>query len=189
MAALNYRFIPQAMEQGVEPPVKACARDAARPCKPSVRRRGVERRSPANRLHRRFGGSVHVAVAGVPRRSGRPGAAIHCPAIVATDVRGGERGANVPRSPGTAQVDSQRGLWRACVRLSSRGRGREEEFELLLKADSVLPWIKEYSPIELVSKDDPPIYLGYQNQKRRRLSGEGWTQRTRRCTASNWSKS
>jgi hypothetical protein len=29
----------------------------------------------------------------------------------------------------------------------------------------VLPWIKEYSPIELVSRDDPPIYLAYPNQK------------------------
>jgi hypothetical protein len=29
----------------------------------------------------------------------------------------------------------------------------------------VLPWIKEYSPIEHVSQDDPPIYLDYPNQK------------------------
>ena len=31
--------------------------------------------------------------------------------------------------------------------------------------ESVLPWIKEYSPIELVSKDDPPVYLDYSKQK------------------------
>ncbi len=30
VAAINYRFIPQAMEQKVEPPVKACLYDAAR---------------------------------------------------------------------------------------------------------------------------------------------------------------
>ena len=30
VAAVNYRFIAQAMEQKVEPPVKACLRDAAR---------------------------------------------------------------------------------------------------------------------------------------------------------------
>jgi hypothetical protein len=29
----------------------------------------------------------------------------------------------------------------------------------------VLPWIKEYSPIELVTKDDPAIYLDYPSQK------------------------
>ncbi len=27
--------------------------------------------------------------------------------------------------------------------------------------DEVLPWIKEYSPYELVTKDDPPVYLYY----------------------------
>src|SRR5581483_5170923 len=27
--------------------------------------------------------------------------------------------------------------------------------------DQILPWIKEYSPYELVSSDDPPIYLFY----------------------------
>ncbi len=30
--------------------------------------------------------------------------------------------------------------------------------------EKVLPWIKEYSPIELVSDDDPPIYFDYPNQ-------------------------
>ena len=29
----------------------------------------------------------------------------------------------------------------------------------------MLPWIKEYSPIELVTKDDVPIFLDYPNKK------------------------
>ncbi len=33
--------------------------------------------------------------------------------------------------------------------------------EFLEKRDSFLPWIKEYSPIELVTADDPPVYLSY----------------------------
>lgn len=33
--------------------------------------------------------------------------------------------------------------------------------EFLEKRDSVLKWIKIYSPYELVSKDDPPVYLRY----------------------------
>ena len=46
------------------------------------------------------------------------------------------------------------------------GRGRPEEFELLISnREKVLPWIKEFSPIELVTKDDAPIYLDYPNQK------------------------
>ena len=46
------------------------------------------------------------------------------------------------------------------------GRKRPEEFELLIaNRERVLPSIKEYSPIELVTSDDPPIYLDYPNQR------------------------
>src|SRR5207237_4806889 len=39
---------------------------------------------------------------------------------------------------------------------------RDTQFAQFLAArDQVLPWIKEYSPIEHVSADDPPIYLHY----------------------------
>src|SRR5438874_12911894 len=47
-----------------------------------------------------------------------------------------------------------------------RGEARAEEFEqLIANREKVLPWIKEYSPIELVTPDDPPIYLDYPNQQ------------------------
>lgn len=48
---------------------------------------------------------------------------------------------------------------------AKEGRSRAEEFELLLahRAD-VLHWIREYSPIELASADDPPLYLDYPRQ-------------------------
>jgi acetyl esterase/lipase len=53
------------------------------------------------------------------------------------------------------------------------GRGRPEEFDLLIaNREKVLPWIKEYSPIELVSKDDPPIFLDYPNQRTPPVIGE-----------------
>jgi len=49
---------------------------------------------------------------------------------------------------------------------AAKGRSRPQEFELLIpKRDQVLPWIKEYSPIEWVSDDDPPIYLDYPAEK------------------------
>ncbi|MGC4004251.1 MAG: hypothetical protein QM811_14495 [Pirellulales bacterium] len=38
----------------------------------------------------------------------------------------------------------------------------KSEFQLLIdNREQVLPWIKEYSPIEQASKDDPPIFLNY----------------------------
>jgi hypothetical protein len=56
---------------------------------------------------------------------------------------------------------------------SGNGRKRPDEFELLIaNREKVLPWIKEYSPIELVTKDDPPIYLSYPKQKSQPVAGQ-----------------
>jgi acetyl esterase/lipase len=41
-------------------------------------------------------------------------------------------------------------------------KSRDTRFaEFLEKRESVLPWIKMYSPYEHVSKDDPPVFLNY----------------------------
>ncbi len=41
-------------------------------------------------------------------------------------------------------------------------KSRDTRFaEFLARREEVLPWIKEYSPYEHVSKDDPPVYLAY----------------------------
>jgi hypothetical protein len=56
---------------------------------------------------------------------------------------------------------------------ASAGRKRPEEFKLLLENyDKVKPLFKEYSPIELVSKNDPPIYLDYPGQKQPPKAGQ-----------------
>ena len=55
---------------------------------------------------------------------------------------------------------------------AAEGRSREQEFDLLLKnREKVLPWIREYSPIELVSKDDPPLFLEYPKQATKPVLG------------------
>ena len=38
--------------------------------------------------------------------------------------------------------------------------------------DKVLPWLKQYSPIEHVTKDDPPIFMEYLRQKVPPVPGE-----------------
>jgi acetyl esterase/lipase len=41
-------------------------------------------------------------------------------------------------------------------------RTRDTQFaEFLAAREQVLPWIKEYSPIEHATRDDPPVYLTY----------------------------
>jgi acetyl esterase/lipase len=44
--------------------------------------------------------------------------------------------------------------------------------------EKVLPWIKEYSPLEHVSKGDPPIFLDYPSQKVPPVVGEKQTDPT-----------
>jgi hypothetical protein len=56
---------------------------------------------------------------------------------------------------------------------AAKGRSRAEEFEQLMSHRAeVLPWIQEYSPIELVSEGDPPLFLEYPNQKKPPVLGQ-----------------
>jgi acetyl esterase/lipase len=43
--------------------------------------------------------------------------------------------------------------------VSSKGKSQFDEF--LAGREQILPWIAEYSPYALVSRDDPPVYLVY----------------------------
>ena len=43
---------------------------------------------------------------------------------------------------------------------------------LVENREKLMPWIKEYSPIEWVSKDDPPIYMAYPKQKQLPSAGQ-----------------
>jgi acetyl esterase/lipase len=42
-----------------------------------------------------------------------------------------------------------------------RARGLSEFQHFVAERDRLLPWIKEYSPYELVTSDDPPVHLQY----------------------------
>jgi acetyl esterase/lipase len=49
---------------------------------------------------------------------------------------------------------------------SREGRSFAQEFDLLLaNRETLLPWIREYSPIEHVTPDDPPIFMEYPKEK------------------------
>ena len=182
------------MEQKVEPPVKACLHDAARALQTlRSQGQGVEPRSDARRRHRRIGRRLHVAVAGAARRSGRSEQQRpDRPAIVATDLRGGQR--RRPRSipSNCASGFPTRSTAATLSALPRQGRSRPEEFELLIaNREKVLPWIKEYSPIELVlerrSADLPG--LSATRKRLRRSARRRPIRRTRPCTACNWPRS
>ena len=168
VAALNYRFIGEAMEQQVEPPVKACVRDAARALQ-TIRYHAAEWNIDKTRIGS-TGGSAGACTSlwlafhddlADPNHSDpvlRESTRLSCVAVT---------GAQTSLDPlqlrqwisNANYAGHAFGFW-------MKGRSRPEEFELALKErERILPWIRQYSPIELLSKDDPPVFLEYPNQK------------------------
>ncbi|MBX7167986.1 MAG: alpha/beta hydrolase [Pirellulales bacterium] len=175
VAAVNYRFILQAMEQKVEPPVKACLYDAAR----------------ALQTLRAHAGEWNIDPARIGATGGSAGACTSLWLALHDDLAD-------PQSDDPVSRQSTR-LWCAAVEgaqssldpeelrrwipnaiygghafgFAAPGRSRAEEFDLLLAhRQDVLPWIKEYSPIEWASADDPPIYLRYSKQDKPPMVGQ-----------------
>ncbi len=168
VAAINYRFIPQAMEQKVEPPVKAPLHDAARALQ-TIRSKAKEWHIDPKRVGATGSSAgactslwlaLHDDLAdpqssdAIARQSSR----LTCAAVV---------GAQTSLDPKELREWIPNSIYGGhAFGFAGQGRKRPEEFELLIaNREKVLPWIKEYSPIELVSKDDPAIYLDYPNQK------------------------
>jgi len=168
VAAINYRFILQAMEQKVEPPVKGCLHDAARALQ-TIRSKAKEWNVDPKRIGS-TGGSAGACTSlwlalhndiddrkssdPVARESSR----LTCAAV---------SGAQTSLDPKELREWIPNSIYGGhAFGFAQAGRTRAQEFDLLIEnREKVLPWIKEYSPIELVSSDDPPIYLDYPNQK------------------------
>ena len=175
VAALNYRFIDQAMEQKVEPPVKACLHDAARALQ-TLRAKSKEWNLDPKRVGSTGGSAgacttlwlaLHDDLAD-PKSAdpiARESTRLTCAAVsgAQTSLDSKELREWMPNAIYGGHAFG----------FAAKGRGRAEEFELLMaNREKVLPWIKEYSPIELVSKDDPPLYLDFPNQKTPPVVGE-----------------
>lgn len=168
VAAVNYRFIAQAMEQKVEPPVKGPLHDAARALQ-TIRSQAKEWNIDPKRVGATGGSAgactslwlaLHDDLADpqsndpIARESTR---------LTAVAVSG----AQTSLDPKELREWIPNAIYGGhAFGFSAPGRTRAQEFDLLIEnREKVLPWIKEYSPIELVTKDDPPVYLDYPNQK------------------------
>src|SRR5947207_12799816 len=181
VAALNYRFIAQAMEQKVEPPVKACLHDAARALQ-TIRSKAKEWNVDTKRVGSTGGSAgactslwlaLHDDLAD-PKSSdpvARESSRLTCAAVLSaqTSLDPKELREWIPNAVYGGHAFG----------FAGPSRGLREEFELLIaNREKVMPWIKEYSPIELVSPDDPPIYLDYPNQKTPHAVGQKETDPT-----------
>ncbi|MBX3452246.1 MAG: DUF1080 domain-containing protein [Planctomycetaceae bacterium] len=164
VASVEYRFIPEATADGEVPPVKGPLQDAARALQ-LIRSKAEEWNIDKTRIAA-SGGSAgactslwlafHSDLADpssddpVARESTR----LHCAAVT---------GAQTTLDP------KQMKEWTPNSRYGGHAFGftgdREKNIsqfdEFLAKRDTILPWIAEYSPYALVSKDDPPVYLWF----------------------------
>jgi acetyl esterase/lipase len=175
VAAIDYRFIPQAMKQKVEPPVKAPLMDCARALQ-TIRSKAKDWNIDPTRIGS-TGGSAGACTSlwlafhddlakaessdPVERESTR----LTCAAVI---------GAQTSLDPKELREWIPNAVYGGhAFGFAAEGRERPEEFKLLLaNREKVKSLFKEYSPIELVSKDDPPIYLHYPNQKQEPKIGQ-----------------
>jgi acetyl esterase/lipase len=159
VVAINYRFVKNGVEEGVKPPVKAPLEDAARALQ-FVRSKAAEWNLDKKRVGA-TGGSAggcsslwlafHDDMA-VPDSKGpvaRESTRLFCAAV---------NGAQTSLDPKELRE------WMPNYRYGAHAFGLPNFQSLLDNREKILPWIKEYSPIEHVSKDDPPIGLFYSGE-------------------------
>jgi acetyl esterase/lipase len=156
MATINYRLIPQANEMKVSPPVKAPLEDAARAVQ-FLRSKAKEWNIDKAKIGA-TGGSAggcsslwlafHDDMADpksddpVKRESTR----LYCAAV---------DGAQVSLDPKVTRE------WLPNYTYGAHAFGLKSLDEVEKQRDKIGDWIKEYSPISHVTKDDPPIGLYY----------------------------
>jgi len=156
VAAINYRMVYHAKPEGIKPPVKAPLYDAARALQ-FVRSKAKEWNIDKQRIGA-TGGSAgacsslwlayHDDLADpdsddpIARESTR----FYCVAGI---------GAQTSLDP------QQMREWIPHIKYGGHAFGKKNFDEFLADRESILPWIAEYSPYELVSAGDPPTYLRY----------------------------
>ena len=156
VVAINYRYVTNAVEEKVEPPVRAPLEDAARALQ-FVRSKASEWNLDKEKIGA-TGGSAgacsslwlafHDDMAQPDSEDpiARESTRLYCAAV---------NGAQVSLDPKELRE------WMPNYGYGAHAFGLSSFQALIDNRESVLPWIKEYSPIEHVSQDDPPIGLFY----------------------------
>lgn len=156
VVAINYRYVKNAVEEKVEPPVKAPLEDAARSLQ-FVRSKATVWNLDKKKIGA-TGGSAgacsslwlafHDDMAKPDSEDpiARESTRLYCAAV---------NGAQVSLDPKELRE------WMPNYRYGAHAFGLGGFQSLIDNRESVLPWITEYSPIEHVSNDDPPIGLFY----------------------------
>src|SRR5262245_49319074 len=160
VVAINYRYVQNAVEEKIEPPVKAPLEDAARALQ-FVRLKAGEWNLDKKRIAA-TGGSAggcsslwlafHDDLADPNSKDpiARESTRLYCAAV---------NGAQTSLDPKEVRE------WMPNYIYGAHAFGLPNFQNLLDNRDKVLKWIKEYSPMELATKDSPPIGLFYGGDK------------------------
>jgi len=158
VVSINYRFIPDAGAEKISPPVKACLDDAARALQ-FVRSKADERRIDKTRIGGCGGSAGGFTALWLAFHSDRADSASKDP-IARESTRLCCALCFVPQ---TSLDPQQMQAWIPNNTYGAHAFGLGSMQEFLDKRESLLPWIQEFSPYALVSSDDPPVLLFYDN--------------------------
>jgi len=157
VVAINYRLMRHSQE--IVPPVKAPLHDAARALQ-FVRRQAKEWNIDKARIGA-AGGSAgacsslwlayHDDLADPKSKDpvARESSRLMCAAVI---------------GPQTTLDPKQMVEWTPNSRYGGHAFGKKNFAQFLADRETISPWIAEYSPYALVSADDPPVYLIFDNQ-------------------------
>jgi acetyl esterase/lipase len=164
VASAEYRFINEAMADGVEPPVKAPLSDAARALQ-TVRSKAAEWGIDKERVVASGGsaGACSSLWLAFHDDMADPGStdpiARESTRLLAAAVSGAQTTLD-PLQMKEWTPNSRYG-GHAFGFMKSTGQRDSQFADFLAARERILPWIAEYSPYALVSADDPPVYLHY----------------------------
>jgi acetyl esterase/lipase len=160
VAAINYRLISKDLDAAIQPPVKAPLEDAARALQ-TLRSKAKEWNIDKAKIGA-TGGSAgacsslwlafhdDLADAKSSDPIAKESTRLHCAAV---------NGAQTSLDPKELRE------WIPNYSYGAHAFGLANINELIDKREKVLPWIREYSPINHVTRDDPPIGLFYNKQE------------------------
>jgi hypothetical protein len=174
IVAINYRYVTEADEKGIKPPVKWPLEDAARALQ-FIRSKAKEWNLDKTRIGA-TGTSAgacsslwlafhdDLADPNSPDPVARESTRLYCVAV---------NGAQTTLDPKVLREwipNARYGGHAFGIRTSEDRDGAFETF--FEQREKLLPWIQEYSPLTHVSKDDPPVFLEYPDQKKPPVKGE-----------------